>query len=370
MPSDSRLASPRWSLACSSASRRICSTRVPRPDSVGRLFSSSCLLVSVSFCSSALSRCSAWRSRRWASFIRCSASARACSDWVSAALSRPMKSSTWRRSYPRRPTVKSGWEFALSKNARGEDCCWGIAHILADAPGGFARAYGRLVAPCRRGHRVAAAAAARRSTSVAAGAHWLEQTATPPDPSAEAVRRVAPGQASVHWPRKRLIACSCRARSSGSRTPSPSAGARQQHADLALVRVAVHLVRGLAGLLQRVGLRQRRVDPAERDQPVGLPRLLVVGEVAADDPLEVHPEVAVVVLVQEAARGGAGDDGAAALGDVDAGAERLPAGVLEDDVRVLAAGQLADPLAEAAPLVRVLGLLVLPEPVALGGAGR
>ena len=53
MPSDSRLASLRWSLACSSASRRICSTRVPSPERVGRLFSSSCLFVSVSFCSSA-----------------------------------------------------------------------------------------------------------------------------------------------------------------------------------------------------------------------------------------------------------------------------------------------------------------------------
>ena len=39
---------------------------------------------------------------------------------------------------------------------------------------------------------------------------------------------------------------------------------------------------------------------ALRDQPVGLPRLAVVGEVGADDPLEVHPEVAVVVLVHEA----------------------------------------------------------------------
>ena len=41
-------------------------------------------------------RCSAWRSRRWASFIRCSASARACSDWFSAAISRPRRSSTCR----------------------------------------------------------------------------------------------------------------------------------------------------------------------------------------------------------------------------------------------------------------------------------
>ena len=42
--------------------------------------------------------------------------------------------------------------------------------------------------------------------------------------------------------------------------------------------------------------------------------------------------------------------------------------MLEDDVDVLAAGQLADALAEALPLPRVLGVLVLPEPVALGVA--
>jgi hypothetical protein len=43
---------------------------VPRPDSVGRLFSSSCLLVVASFCSSTDQRCSAWRSRRWRSVMR------------------------------------------------------------------------------------------------------------------------------------------------------------------------------------------------------------------------------------------------------------------------------------------------------------
>ena len=50
------------------------------------------------------------------------------------------------------------------------------------------------------------------------------------------------------------------------------------------------------------------------------------------------------------------------------GAEGLPARVLEDDVDVLAAGQLADPLAEPPPLLGVLGVLVLPEPVVLGAA--
>src|SRR3954454_679783 len=72
-----------------------------------------------------------------------------------------------------------------------------------------------------------------------------------------------------------------------------------EDADLALVGVAVDVARGLADLLHRVGLGQRRMDQPPVDEPVGLPRLLVVGEVRADDPLEVHPQVAVVVLVQE-----------------------------------------------------------------------
>ena len=72
-------------------------------------------------------------------------------------------------------------------------------------------------------------------------------------------------------------------RSSGSSMPRPSVGRQAEHADLALVQVVVHLVGGLAGLA-------RAGTPADRigwimplaDQPVGLPRLLVVGEVAAD----------------------------------------------------------------------------------------
>ncbi len=63
---------------------------------------------------------------------------------------------------------------------------------------------------------------------------------------------------------------------------------------------------------------------------------------------EVHPQVAVVVLVHVAAGGGAGGDRAALAGDVDRGAEGLAAGVLEDDVDVLAAGELADLGAQAA----------------------
>src|SRR4051812_13074006 len=143
-------------------------------------------------------------------------------------------------------------------------------------------------------------------------------------------------------------------------------GCEAQHADLALVPVLMHVVRRLAHLCHRVRLRQRGVDPALGDQPVGLPGLAVVREVRADDALEVHPEVPVVVLVHEPARRGAGDDRAALAGGVDRGPERLPARVLEDDVDVLSAGQLADPLAEPAPLGGVLGLLVLPEPVVLG----
>ncbi len=54
--------------------------------------------------------------------------------------------------------------------------------------------------------------------------------------------------------------------------------------------------------------------------------------------------------------------------DEDARPEGLAARVLEDDVRVPAAGQLADPCAEALPLGGVLDALVRPEPVSLSGA--
>ena len=97
-------------------------------------------------------------------------------------------------------------------------------------------------------------------------------------------------------------------------------------------------------------------------------RLFVVREVRADDALEVHPQVPVVVLVHVSGGRGAGDDGAALLGDVDTGAEGLTAGVFVDDVDVLAAGQLTDLLAKALPFLGVLGVLVLPELVALGVA--
>src|SRR4051794_880839 len=56
-------------------------------------------------------------------------------------------------------------------------------------------------------------------------------------------------------------------------------GGEGEDADLALVQVAVHVAGGLPDLLHRVGLGQGGVDQAAVDEPVGLPRLLVVGEV-------------------------------------------------------------------------------------------
>ena len=98
------------------------------------------------------------------------------------------------------------------------------------------------------------------------------------------------------------------------------------------------------------------------DRLVGRPRLAVVGEVRALDGLELHPQVAVVVLDHVAAGRRAGDDRAAALGHEHARAHGRASRVLEDDVGVVA-DQGADVLAEAAPLGLVLGVLVLPEPV-------
>ena len=129
--------------------------------------------------------------------------------------------------------------------------------------------------------------------------------------------------------------------------------------------IAVNLIGCLAGLLKWEGLAQSRMDHALLDEPVGLIRLLVVSEVRANDALQVHPEVAVVVLVHVAGGRGTGGDGAALLRDVDTGSKRFAARVLVDDVDVLAARELTDLLAEALPFLRILGVLVLPELVAL-----
>src|SRR4026209_2672351 len=101
---------------------------------------------------------------------------------------------------------------------------------------------------------------------------------------------------------------------------APLLGRQAEHPDLALVGVGVYVERGLADVLERVAPRQGRVDHALVDQPVGLPRLAVVREVRADDPLEVHPQVAVVVLVHEAAGRGAGHDRAALARGINPGA--------------------------------------------------
>src|SRR5207253_5952817 len=72
-------------------------------------------------------------------------------------------------------------------------------------------------------------------------------------------------------------------------------GSKTQHADLALREVAMHLVGGLTGLLERVNLRKRRMHARFAHHPVRFPRLAIVREMTTLERLEVHPEVAVVV---------------------------------------------------------------------------
>ena len=103
-------------------------------------------------------------------------------------------------------------------------------------------------------------------------------------------------------------------------------GGQAEDADLALVQVVVDLVGGLAHLVERVDGRQGGHDLALADELVGVPGLAVVGEVGALDGLELHPEVAVVVLDHVAGGGRAGDDGAGPLAREDRGAHGLAAG--------------------------------------------
>ena len=144
-------------------------------------------------------------------------------------------------------------------------------------------------------------------------------------------------------------------------------GRETQHADLALVQVAVDLQGRLAHLLEGIERRQRREHLSPTDELVGVPRLAVVGEVRALDGLELHPQMPVVVLDHVARRRRARDDGAGPLAGEDRRPHGLAPGMLEDDVRVIA-DQGPDVLAEAAPLGFVLGVLVRPEAVVGGPA--
>src|SRR5262245_949019 len=74
---------------------------------------------------------------------------------------------------------------------------------------------------------------------------------------------------------------------------------KAKHANLPLMKVGMDVLGRLAGAIEGVGTRERRMDPALNDQPVRLPGLSVVREMRTDDPFEIHPQVPVVVLVQE-----------------------------------------------------------------------
>src|SRR2546430_11327724 len=137
-------------------------------------------------------------------------------------------------------------------------------------------------------------------------------------------------------------------------------GSEAQHADLPLDEIPVHLRSRLARLVEWVHGRQRRMDLSLAHEPVGVPRLAVVREVAALERLEHHPEVPVVVLDRVSRGCRARDDHPSPLAHEHGRAHRLAPRVLEHDVGV-GARELADLLAEAAPLAGILGVLVLPE---------
>ena len=113
-------------------------------------------------------------------------------------------------------------------------------------------------------------------------------------------------------------------------------GARQRTASLPSASLRWTARAASPTSVQVVGRRHHGLDASLVDEAVHVPRLLVVGEVRRDDALQLHPEVAVVVLEHEPGGGRAGDDRAAALGDEHRGAERRATGVLEHDARVLA----------------------------------
>src|SRR6266508_6079567 len=85
-------------------------------------------------------------------------------------------------------------------------------------------------------------------------------------------------------------------------------GGEAEHADFALVLIAMDRSRGHTDLGERVHGRQQRMDATLVDQPVCRPRLGVVREMAGDQPLQLHPEVPVVELDHVSRRRRARDD--------------------------------------------------------------
>ena len=90
-----------------------------------------------------------------------------------------------------------------------------------------------------------------------------------------------------------------------------------------------------------------RVDPALHNQLVGLSGLHEIGEMATLDPLLAHPDEAGVHGQVVAGRAGAEDNHAPALDHEATDREGLLAGMLEDEIDIVAlAGVLPDRLAE------------------------
>ena len=85
------------------------------------------------------------------------------------------------------------------------------------------------------------------------------------------------------------------------------------------MQVVVHLVGRFTDLVEIKDRREGWNNFAVIDRLIGVPRFAVVRKVRSLNRLELHPEVAVVVLNHVTRGRGAGHDGAATLGDKDTG---------------------------------------------------
>ena len=111
-----------------------------------------------------------------------------------------------------------------------------------------------------------------------------------------------------------------------------------KYADLALVKVAMNFICGRTGIFETKCLRKCGVDHSAGDHPIGFVSLTVISEVATDNSLKVHPQIAVVVFMHISRGRRAGHDSAAFSSHIDTGAEGFTAGMLKDDIDVVATG--------------------------------
>src|ERR1017187_3468804 len=102
------------------------------------------------------------------------------------------------------------------------------------------------------------------------------------------------------------------------------------------MRVTIDLPGGIADRRQGKYLREGRMDHSHSNEPISFPRLSVVRKMTSCDPLEPHPQMAIIVWVVVAGGGGTSNDRAPGASHKHACSERIPTRMFNHYIRAVA----------------------------------